>query len=381
METTCETNVNHDTLNTRKKEDDTLKEREEVLGDNHSFGLKVTDVAQGHSDTMQNGTKGNSDENYSSVPGDAEPVLGSVHNSLGGSTGLLVPGVKTIPSEESLESRLNAQQTLKLAPLPPLKTEHLQQLTTEILKKSIQLSVSKLSMATKKSSTTLPTSKYNCSSSKALGVSGSVDKDKLEKADKFQSKLKTESQEVVNDEFGVQELSVFALESDKSTMPQVNNGSSQSLNLPSSLSFSQSTPASLNSIKPISNSRTDFSLKTSSTIPSGTIPSGTGGLSKTTVCSNNLLASAVHSSDTSLLTVFPSRAIQSLTDINSNPSNAPSVISSAMESVSLGEFAEAFMHGDTTNWFQRMKLLDHIEKVQEKVSMWMNILDHQLEGQ
>jgi hypothetical protein len=51
-----------------------------------------------------------------------------------------------------------------------------------------------------------------------------------------------------------------------------------------------------------------------------------------------------------------------------------------MDSVTLGEFSEAFMKGDTTNWFQRMLLLDHIEAVQDKIRNWMEMIDKQLDG-
>ena len=54
---------------------------------------------------------------------------------------------------------------------------------------------------------------------------------------------------------------------------------------------------------------------------------------------------------------------------------------SGMDSVTLGEFSEAFMKGDTTNWFQRMLLLDHIEAVQDKIRGWMQIIDEQLDGE
>ena len=51
-----------------------------------------------------------------------------------------------------------------------------------------------------------------------------------------------------------------------------------------------------------------------------------------------------------------------------------------MDTVTLGEFAEAFMHGDTTKWVNRMLLFDHVEAVQNKVTAWMELIEEQLEG-
>lgn len=46
----------------------------------------------------------------------------------------------------------------------------------------------------------------------------------------------------------------------------------------------------------------------------------------------------------------------------------------------MGEFAEAFLQGDTTNWFRRMKLLDHIETVQDNVQAWLEVIEKKLDG-
>ena len=51
-----------------------------------------------------------------------------------------------------------------------------------------------------------------------------------------------------------------------------------------------------------------------------------------------------------------------------------------MEAVTLGEFAEAFIQQDTTNWFRRMKLLDHIETVQDNMQEWLDMLEKKLDG-
>ena len=51
-----------------------------------------------------------------------------------------------------------------------------------------------------------------------------------------------------------------------------------------------------------------------------------------------------------------------------------------MEAVTLGEFAQAFIQGDKTNWFRRMKLLDHIETVQDNMQEWLDMLEKKLDG-
>jgi hypothetical protein len=52
-----------------------------------------------------------------------------------------------------------------------------------------------------------------------------------------------------------------------------------------------------------------------------------------------------------------------------------------LETATLGDFAEAFVRGDTTNWFRRMKLLDHIETVQDNVQAWLDMIEDSLEGE
>ena len=61
-------------------------------------------------------------------------------------------------------------------------------------------------------------------------------------------------------------------------------------------------------------------------------------------------------------------------------SSLPPVQNQAPTTVQLKDFTEAFVHGDTTNWFQRMLLLDHIDSVQEKVADWMEQMERELDG-
>lgn len=48
--------------------------------------------------------------------------------------------------------------------------------------------------------------------------------------------------------------------------------------------------------------------------------------------------------------------------------------------VLLKDFTEAFVHGDTTNWFKRMILLDHIENVQDGILGWIEQMEREVDG-
>lgn len=61
-------------------------------------------------------------------------------------------------------------------------------------------------------------------------------------------------------------------------------------------------------------------------------------------------------------------------------SSLPPPLKPSSGTVKVKDFAEAFVHGDTTNWFQRMLLLDHIENVQDEIANWMEKMEKQLDG-
>lgn len=48
--------------------------------------------------------------------------------------------------------------------------------------------------------------------------------------------------------------------------------------------------------------------------------------------------------------------------------------------VLLKDFTEAFVQGDTTNWFKRMILLDHIENVQDGILGWIEQMEREVDG-
>lgn len=76
----------------------------------------------------------------------------------------------------------------------------------------------------------------------------------------------------------------------------------------------------------------------------------------------------------------PAAAAQPCTS-SSLESEEPAQGNLGMEAVTLGEFAEAFLQADTTNWFKRMKLLDHIETVQDNVQAWLEVIERKLDGE
>ena len=48
--------------------------------------------------------------------------------------------------------------------------------------------------------------------------------------------------------------------------------------------------------------------------------------------------------------------------------------------VLLRDFTEAFVHGDTTNWFKRMLLLDHIENIQDTILSCVEQMEREMDG-
>ena len=59
---------------------------------------------------------------------------------------------------------------------------------------------------------------------------------------------------------------------------------------------------------------------------------------------------------------------------------SPAQLSPPPTPVLLKDFTEAFVHGDTTNWFKRMILLDHIENVQDGILGWIEQMEREADG-
>ena len=177
------------------------------------------------------------------------------------------------------------------------------------------------------------------------------------------------SLEVFNDEFGVQEMSVFATSTCQqqqqvpTTLERTNkHGSNPGRLISSARSAFRPvivTPRDVSFAATISTSSSSESTSQSSTV--STIDSGKSAESASAEQKPKAECDNVVRKTLSCL-----------------PATAKS--KSGMDSVTLGEFSEAFVKGDTTNWFQRMLLLDHIEAIQDKIRSWMEMIDKQLDG-
>ncbi len=171
------------------------------------------------------------------------------------------------------------------------------------------------------------------------------------------------------DEFGVSEVPVFAVDPNKIQHPassseggtvlpsmpvvaasavSVRLGGSGS-SMPSSSTFSSSSKSAF---KPVA---------TSTSSPSKVISSSTSASATATTASSSSTTSLSHTSDV-------------------EAASCPSPLSST-QPVTVGKFSEDFLKKDTTNWFRRMKLLDHIEEVQDNMATWLNFIEERLAGE
>ena len=201
------------------------------------------------------------------------------------------------------------------------------------------------------------------------------------------------SLEVFNDEFGVQEMSVFATSENQH---QVSATQKQRTNVPSEQPpnpHAGSNPTAAGRL--ISSARSAFtpvivtlrdasspistSLSSETTPQSSTNSARREGGNKT---ADSAAAAAAGTTSTASEHQKPVKCEYDSAAVKKTLSCLPSTAKSksGMDSVTLGEFSEAFMKGDTTNWFQRMLLLDHIEAVQDKIRSWMEMIDKQLDG-
>ena len=262
----------------------------------------------------------------------------------------------------------------------------------------------------------------------------------------------------INSEFGVQELSVFAVkDGDKMSSKHTQNVSPQQLGSP--------TPLSLIPALPLSAQKTLTASGQSAFKPvivspkQTTIPPSASGTSspyhpKTPTCTSSqltsLLTSPISTHPQSL--VFPVQSLTPSPPLPSTPTIAPLTLSQGLPTTSkpaslshtssnitskqprdgassrqggsmdsakpcvtqlsrlslvpnvggdsifaetasslpavpdsvpvlMKDFTEAFVRGDTTNWFKRMLLLDHIENVQESICNWLDDMERELDGE
>ena len=192
------------------------------------------------------------------------------------------------------------------------------------------------------------------------------------------------------DDIGVQEMSVFAVgDAEKATVVtegqqhatagnnelpvsadtlQINNGSNTPVGLKTAPSDSVHATNALENTTGTDNStiidiptETDSHQEASTTTPT---------VSTTAVDASQLVKSPEPKA------VAPATCTTTCSAVN----NTPEKKSWMSECVSLGRFAEAFMKGDSTNWYQRMLLLDHVETVQDKVVEWLDQVEKELKG-
>ena len=255
-------------------------------------------------------------------------------------------------------------KTLKLAPLPPFTSDGVHQLPTKgnnSKMKDAHMSPSYGSKADRGSHTPESAGSTQTTSTRAAAMTAADGASEGEK----EGVAVGSDQEVFNDEFGIQETSVFAVNSNPSKESDTTNEHSRIDNKSNTV-----LPASV--IKTASPSKLISSFKSafSPVARHNTQNSGHPSSKQTTVSSKAAVASSAAAEQSA-----STSQSQTLSSLQSSLSSK-----STMDTVTLREFTEAFMQGDTTNWFQRMKLFDHIEAVQDKVMAWMEIVDSQLDG-
>lgn len=316
----------------------------------------------------------------------------------------------------AIESSSFDPKSMKLAPLPPLSVEDLHNMTAVILKSSVLQSTPTVTQAAHQTSRLTPSESVPTSASfeplpdteNPIPSSEKPLLDLEDTKDSFGSSLE------MNEEFGVQEMSVFAVD-DTSAHPSAVESKTGASQMPVFAVGARTSPSETElkpreseqdqTKSPPVSSHLPLSITTSAPIP---IPSPSKLVSSsrsafkpviiplTTSSASNHLTSLLASqkastsngrppttlglkSSTSTSTSLDHRQ-QPKAEGNPNSLQTLSSAKSTMDTVTLGKFAEAFMHGDTTNWVNRMLLFDHVEAVQNKVIAWMELIEKQLEG-
>ena len=244
--------------------------------------------------------------------------------------------------------------------------------------------------------------------------------------------LEAELMEIVNlnEEFGVSEIPVFAMQPGRTFQPMATLLQSRLLSTPLSVITPPLPPSSpaVPSLSPRPSLQNPLSIITSSMHPSSpavpslspmlrpptpltiiTAPSplsSPSGFSPSTQSAFKPVAGTCSPGRAAIVKAEPSPdpktgssssvsldAVESTSsnvgtegskggpNVDAEGSNVGKQGSSEMEAITLGEFAEAFVQGDMTNWFRRMKLLDHIETVQDNVQAWLDMIEESLEGE
>lgn len=211
----------------------------------------------------------------------------------------------------------------------------------------------------------------------AVGSSGSNATSQSEHAEMM------EIVSMTDEEFGVSEVPVFAVEPDRSRQPMASLPQSSTplstitLPHPTSTPSQQPPPSSVHSQQPHPSSVHSQQPHA----PSQPHPSSSSAHSQSPSSFSSSTQSAfkpVTTSNSSNRIASPSKPSSKAEPSNGTSSSSFSQL--GMKAVTLGEFSEAFIQGDTTNWFRRMKLLDHIETVQDNVQAWLEMIEQSLDG-
>lgn len=183
----------------------------------------------------------------------------------------------------------------------------------------------------------------------------------------------TTSLEVFSDEFGIQEMSVFATTTGQPPKQQQPTASEHT-NRQAEPSSGKLISSSRSAFRPVVIKGRENSAPTATNQSSQSTTTSASARDSSFTCNNVAGSAAAMAESSSKVKSSGGIAVPALKGL---PSMSKS--KSGMDSVTLGEFSEAFVKGDTTNWFQRMLLLDHIETVQDKIRTWMEIIDQQLD--
>ncbi len=328
----------------------------------------------------------------------------------------LVPHTLPPPLPPSSSSTISLEVTLdpkslKLAPLPPLNSDDLQTITSTILKPTPAQSTS-ISSTTQTSSLEASVSTTSPSESalkaepsyfspgilsEKTGVqtsSSSTTGTGCSKSIQFESVV---SDVDLSEEFGVQEMAVFAIEKPNLQHPKgirtdPENASLCAVQVPVPLSPSKIPSSPRSAFKPVVPPSTSSSSQLVTLLADQSTNSSSQVRPTVSFCKPSVKpptssqAPTIRATPISSSTTAPGRSSDvELTAGRSNPISSQTSSSlglggGALETVPLGQFIEAFMQAEGGNWCQRMLLLDHIDAVQDKMAAWMDSLQKQLQG-
>ena len=292
------------------------------------------------------------------------------------------------PNDISLETTPDPK-TLQLAPLPPLSSEELHQITNLVLKSTLAQStpqtrtISSDLSSSADLSLSIPSSSSESLHPSLVSMSNSntsipdseipipvASKEESTKSASFDSVI---SDSEFNGGFGIQETSVFALDE----QPDIKHPKTIRTE-PLGGSFSSRLPINPGNLP--SSQRSAFKPVP---LPSSQLASLLAGkaLSSTSLQQGSKpLPSVPSNCDTALGSCGLKPKVDTNPVFSETVSSLSTLAMTSMDVVPLEAFVEAFLRTDGGNWCQRMLLLDHIEAVQDKIAAWMDSIQNQLQG-